>query len=69
GHTAELRRAQVKMVINYRRQHGNGAVYGKILGIDAQRHPLRSKYMLLDGGSGPRSTAGNPHPIPIAIRL
>jgi len=69
GNTGELRREQVKMEINYRQQPENAAAYGKILGIDAQRHPLRSICMLLKGDSGPMSTTGKPHPIPIALHL
>jgi hypothetical protein len=57
------------MVINYCQQPENAAAYGKILGIDSQRHPLMSICMLLKGDSGPMSTTGKPHPIPIAINL
>jgi len=67
GDTGELRREQVKMVINYWRQSENAAAYSKILGIDAQRHPLMSIFMLLKGDLGPMSTkrkpqtSSNPH--------
>jgi hypothetical protein len=69
GDTGELRREQVKMVINYWRQFENAAAYSKILGIDAQRHPLMSIFMLLKGDLGPMSTKRKPHPIPIALNL
>ena len=69
GEIAELRREQAKMVINYWRQAEKAAEYGIILGIDAQRHPLRSKSIPLKDDPGPMSTAGKPHPIPIARHL
>ena len=69
GNTGELRREQVKMVINYWRQSENGAAYGNILEIGVQRYTFMSKYSLLKGDSGLMSTAGKPHPIPIAQHL
>jgi hypothetical protein len=57
------------MVINYRIQYENAAWYGKIFGVDALWLTLISKYLLLRGNSGPMSTTGKPHPIPIALHL